>query len=134
MDVDAKLQQYLLLGKAAKGRGVAELIAKATAEPGLFTFGELLDLPSVQEVCSLPRERAHPMRLHCRPTAPLVQHLRASFRSWAPATWHRIVHCWSCFAMGPGQTTRVCATRLQGTASFAHRLTLGPPWDDPCQP
>lgn len=50
MDVDAKLQQYLLLGKAAKGRGVAELIAKATAEPGLFTFGELLDLPSVQEL------------------------------------------------------------------------------------
>lgn len=50
MDAEAKLQQYLLLGKSAKGRSICELIAKATAEPGLFTFGELLDLPSVQEV------------------------------------------------------------------------------------
>lgn len=51
MDADAKLQQFLLLGKSAKGRSMCELITKATAEPGLFTFGELLDLPTVQEVC-----------------------------------------------------------------------------------
>jgi hypothetical protein len=50
MDAEAKLQQYLLLGKSAKGRSMCELITKATAEPGLFTFGELLDLPTVQEV------------------------------------------------------------------------------------
>ncbi len=50
MDGEAKLQQYLLLGKSAKGRALVELINTATAEPGLFAFGELLALPSVQEV------------------------------------------------------------------------------------
>jgi hypothetical protein len=29
---------------------LCELISKATAEPGIFTFGELLSLPNVQEV------------------------------------------------------------------------------------
>lgn len=47
----SKIQQFLLLGKSTRGgRAVAELINSATAEPGLFTFGELLDLPAVQEV------------------------------------------------------------------------------------
>eukprot|EP00879_Flechtneria_rotunda_P033521 GHRR01037136.1.p1 GENE.GHRR01037136.1~~GHRR01037136.1.p1 ORF type:complete len:168 (+),score=22.75 GHRR01037136.1:171-674(+) len=52
MDGDIKLQQYLLLGKTAKGRSMCELITKATAEPGLFAFGELLDLPNIQELQS----------------------------------------------------------------------------------
>ena len=47
---DAKIAPYLLLAKGARGRATGELIAKATAEPGLFAFAELLDLPSVQEV------------------------------------------------------------------------------------
>jgi hypothetical protein len=46
-------QQFLILGKSARGRALAELINRATAEPGIFTFGELLNLPNVQEVCSL---------------------------------------------------------------------------------
>jgi hypothetical protein len=44
-------QQFLILGKSARGRALAELINRATAEPGIFTFGELLNLPNVQEVC-----------------------------------------------------------------------------------
>lgn len=47
---EAKIQQYLLLGKAARGRALVELISKATAEPGLFAFGELLDLPGIADV------------------------------------------------------------------------------------
>lgn len=47
---DAKIQQYLLLAKSARGRALCELINKATAEPGLFAFGELLDTPAVNEV------------------------------------------------------------------------------------
>jgi COP9 signalosome complex subunit 7 len=46
----AKLQQYMLLAKSARGRALCELINKATAEPGLFAFGELLDNPSIVEV------------------------------------------------------------------------------------
>ena len=53
MDSESKIQQFLLLGKNARGRSCAEIIAKATSEPGLFAFGELLDMPNVQEVGNL---------------------------------------------------------------------------------
>lgn len=43
-------QEFLILGKNAKGRALCELISRATAEPGMHTFGELLHLQSVQEV------------------------------------------------------------------------------------
>lgn len=43
-------QQFLILGKSARGRALCELINRATAEPGIFTFGELLSLPNVQEM------------------------------------------------------------------------------------
>jgi COP9 signalosome complex subunit 7 len=46
----AKKEQFLLLAKNAKGLALVDLITKATAEPGLFTFGEILSLPGVQEV------------------------------------------------------------------------------------
>jgi COP9 signalosome complex subunit 7 len=45
-----KMAQYLLLAKSARGRALAEIIMKATAEPSVFAFGELWDLPNVQEV------------------------------------------------------------------------------------
>ncbi|KAI8469997.1 MAG: hypothetical protein J3K34DRAFT_521680 [Monoraphidium minutum] len=50
MDSDTKIQQYILLGKSARGRALCELIKKATAEPGLFAFGELLDSPNIAEL------------------------------------------------------------------------------------
>ena len=43
-------QEFLILGKSAKGRALCELISRATAEPGIHTFGELLCLPNVQDV------------------------------------------------------------------------------------
>jgi hypothetical protein len=70
MDADAKLQQYLLLGKSAKGRSMCELITKATAEPSLFTFGELLDLPTVQEV----RDEAAARELGDLPASTVLAH------------------------------------------------------------
>ena len=39
-----------MLAKRAKGRALVDLIQKATAEPGIFAFAELLDLPLVKEV------------------------------------------------------------------------------------
>eukprot|EP00798_Chlamydomonas_sp_ICE-L_P011183 gene11183-18797_t len=50
MSADSRLHQYLLLSKGARGRAVAEIINKATSEPGILSFGELLDVPSVQEI------------------------------------------------------------------------------------
>ena len=58
MDNNGKLEQFLLLGKNARGNGAADLIHKATAEPGVFAFSELTELPGVKEVspiqCTLP--------------------------------------------------------------------------------
>jgi COP9 signalosome complex subunit 7 len=48
-DESAKIEQWLALAKGARGRAIADLIAKATAEPGLFGYAELLAAPSIQE-------------------------------------------------------------------------------------
>jgi COP9 signalosome complex subunit 7 len=50
MNTSDKIEQYLLLAKGLCGLALSDLITKATAEPGLFTFGELLILPQVQQV------------------------------------------------------------------------------------
>lgn len=50
MNSSDKIEQYLLLAKGLRGPSLRDLITKATAEPGLFTFGELLILPQVQQV------------------------------------------------------------------------------------
>jgi COP9 signalosome complex subunit 7 len=61
MENDAKIQAFLLLGKNVKGRSCAELIAKATSEPGLYNFGELWDLPGVQDVGCGPLHAVSPL-------------------------------------------------------------------------
>jgi COP9 signalosome complex subunit 7 len=50
MDSESKLEQFVLLARSARGPALAKLIEKVTAEPGVFSFGELLDVPSVKEV------------------------------------------------------------------------------------
>ena len=47
---DAKLEEYCLVAKGSKGRTVADIILRATSDPVLFAFGELLSLLSVQQV------------------------------------------------------------------------------------
>jgi len=51
-----RIQQYTLLAKGAKGRAVSECIMKATAEPAVFGFRELMALSSVQEVLCVVQE------------------------------------------------------------------------------
>jgi len=48
--MDDKIEQYCLLAKGARGRALVDLVQKATAEPGLFVFGEILDIDSVKEL------------------------------------------------------------------------------------
>ena len=50
MDQAAKLEPFLLLAKNAKGKSAAEVINKATEEPGIYGFGELLDVNGIKEV------------------------------------------------------------------------------------
>jgi COP9 signalosome complex subunit 7 len=42
------LQQYCLLAKSAKGKGCVAIIEQALNAPGVFVFGELIDMPNVQ--------------------------------------------------------------------------------------
>ena len=48
--MEDKIEQYCLLAKGARGRALVDLIQKATGEPCLFAFGEILDIDSVKEV------------------------------------------------------------------------------------
>jgi hypothetical protein len=45
-----KLQQFVLLAKGTRGRGLVDLILKATSDPSIFSYGELLDVPSISDV------------------------------------------------------------------------------------
>ena len=45
-----KLQEYCLLAKGSKGRMLVDIIQRATSDPTLFAFGELLVVPTVEQV------------------------------------------------------------------------------------
>ena len=59
----AALQQFCLLAKSAKGAACASLIGQALEHPGVFVFGELLDMPSRELIGMLGREQLD--RLSC---------------------------------------------------------------------
>ena len=44
------MEQFLLLSKSAKGAASADLVKQAVEAPGLYVFGELLDLENIKEV------------------------------------------------------------------------------------
>ena len=48
-----KLEAFCLLAKSARGAAAAQLISEATAAPGVYVFGELLDMPHIKEVSSI---------------------------------------------------------------------------------
>lgn len=47
------LEEYVLLAKSARGAGVVALIQKALEAPGVYVFGELMEMPSVKEVLKI---------------------------------------------------------------------------------
>jgi COP9 signalosome complex subunit 7 len=47
------LEQFVLLSKTAKGIAAVELIKQALEVPGVYVFGELLDMPNVRDVSIL---------------------------------------------------------------------------------
>lgn len=49
-------EQFLLLAKSAKGAALATLIHQVLEAPGVYVFGELLDMPNVREVGCLRGE------------------------------------------------------------------------------
>ncbi|XP_043935525.1 COP9 signalosome complex subunit 7a isoform X1 [Protopterus annectens] len=53
------LEQFLLLAKAARGAALANLVQQVLDVPGVYVFGELLDMPNVKELGEGPHERVH---------------------------------------------------------------------------
>lgn len=47
------LEQFVLLAKSTKGPACAELIKQALEAPGVYVFGELLEMQNVKEVNTL---------------------------------------------------------------------------------
>ena len=45
-----RLQEYCLLAKGSKGRMLVDIIQRATSDPTLFAFGELLVVPTIEQV------------------------------------------------------------------------------------
>ena len=45
-----ELKSFLLLAKTAKGAACVALVKQVLDSPSIFVFGELLDMPNVQEV------------------------------------------------------------------------------------
>ena len=50
MNSASGIEQYCLLAKGARGRALEDLIQKVTAQPGMFAFGELLNMQNIAEV------------------------------------------------------------------------------------
>jgi len=46
----ANLKQYVILSKASKGKACVAVIEQALNHPSIFVFGELLDMPNVQQL------------------------------------------------------------------------------------
>ena len=44
------LEQFVLLAKSARGAGLVALVKQVLEAPGVFVFGELLEMPNVEEV------------------------------------------------------------------------------------
>lgn len=47
------LEQFVLLAKSAKGAAAVELVKQALEAPGVYVFGELLDMPNISEVLNI---------------------------------------------------------------------------------
>ena len=44
------LEQFVLLAKTAKGAAAVSLVNQVLEASGVYVFGELLDMPNIQEV------------------------------------------------------------------------------------
>jgi len=51
------LQQYILLAKNSKGKACSALIGQALSAPNVMVFGELLDMPNVQQLTGTEEQK-----------------------------------------------------------------------------
>ena len=48
--ISNNLEQFVLLAKSARGAGLVALVKQVLEAPGVFVFGELLEMPNIEEV------------------------------------------------------------------------------------
>ncbi|XP_045475416.1 COP9 signalosome complex subunit 7b isoform X2 [Harmonia axyridis] len=53
------LEQFVLLAKSAKGAACNELIKQVLESPGVYVFGELLDMPNITELKNGPEVKVY---------------------------------------------------------------------------
>ncbi|XP_071945062.1 COP9 signalosome complex subunit 7b-like [Antedon mediterranea] len=53
------LEQFLLLAKGTKAGAMTALIMQVVEAPGVYVFGELLEMPNVQELAEGPHKKFH---------------------------------------------------------------------------
>lgn len=51
------LEQFVLLAKSTKGAACTELIKQVLEAPGVYVFGELLDMPNIMELANTPDKK-----------------------------------------------------------------------------
>ncbi|XP_040577665.1 COP9 signalosome complex subunit 7b [Lepeophtheirus salmonis] len=57
--LNGELEQFLLLGKSAKGAAASSLILRVLEASGIYVFGELLDLPNITALGDSPEFASH---------------------------------------------------------------------------
>ncbi|CAH1774063.1 unnamed protein product, partial [Owenia fusiformis] len=50
------LEQFVLLAKSAKGAAAVDLVKQVLETPGVYVFGELLDMPNIQQLSEGPNQ------------------------------------------------------------------------------
>lgn len=50
------LEQFVILAKSTKGAACSELIKQVLEAPGVYVFGELLDMPNITELAKGPEK------------------------------------------------------------------------------
>ncbi|XP_064459858.1 COP9 signalosome complex subunit 7b-like [Ornithodoros turicata] len=89
----SQLEQYLLLAKTAKGAAAAELIKQVTEAPGVYVFGELLDMPNIQELSEGPHSAYYSLlNLFAFGTYTMYKENRAQFPPLTPAMTTKLRH------------------------------------------
>ena len=69
----AKVEPFLLLAKSARGAGAAKLVEQATGAPGVFVFGELLEVNAIKEVGACDMRAGSLELIRERPVPPLAR-------------------------------------------------------------
>ncbi|XP_050516948.1 COP9 signalosome complex subunit 7b [Diabrotica virgifera virgifera] len=57
------LEQFVLLAKSAKGAACTELVKQVLEAPGVYVFGELLDMPNISELATTDRKYFNTLEL-----------------------------------------------------------------------